>query len=122
MKLNPVEKSKRQVPDWLDNLKQKPEDQVTLYWKSFPTAGDVSTYKAFKYDTHGNVQLDYNDIMLLKKHLDHIDNLEIGKPIITPEDLLNSTDLRLESLVSIARNYAIKDDEDLTEGENEASE
>ena len=122
MELTPIEKSKRQIPDWRDNLKKEGEEQVVIIWKSFPSATEAKGYRPFKYDEKGDVVLVYNDKALILDHMDHIENLKIGKPSITPEDLVNHEDLRLEPLVTCARRYALDDGDDTTEGEKTASE
>lgn len=122
MELKSIEKSKVQVPLWKGNLQYPDSERIIVYWKSFPKAGDISRYKSFKFDSIGNTVVSYNDSLLILEHLDHIDNLKIGKEIKTPHDLLSHDDLRLESFISELRNYALSKVEELPEGEGEASE
>lgn len=122
MKLKKIEKSKTQIPEWNDNLKEPVEEQVILNWGSFPSAEQIETYKAFKYDDEGNVILSYRSGKLLRDHLDSIENLTDGdgKKIITPADLCNHKDPRFSDLIAEARNYGLKKEEPISEGESEA--
>ena len=122
MKLEALKKDKVQIPHWMGNDNEKADERIRVIWKSFPTAAQSGKYKPFKYDGSGNVTLVYDDDGLLRDHLDHIERLEIGVPIETADDILKSEDLRLATLISEMRTYALAEAGEITQGESEASE
>ncbi len=122
MELKPLEKSKIQIPDCLNNLNEKLQDQFKIHWRSFPQPVDWQKYKSFHTEDDGSVSRVYKTRELILDHVEKIENLKIGKPIETPNDLVNCEDMRLQLLFIQMVNYAFDHGEELKEGESEASE
>ena len=121
MKLNSIKKDKIFIPEFNENKKLPDSEQVKVEIKHFPTTVEANTYKKFKSDVEGGVEIKYNDSLMLLQCVGRIHNLEIGnKAIKTGEDIAKSSDLRLNELITDIRNYLLHDGSDFDEGEGKA--
>ena len=118
MKLRPITIEKKFIPDWNDNLKQAPNEQMTIHFSRIPGTSEKSTYQGFRFNNTGGMELVYNDNLLCSGFISKIENLEIGDVVIkTGADLATASHPALETLFPIIRKYLFPEDEELTAGE-----
>lgn len=120
MELKEIKIERRFVPDWNGNKKQSPDKQVVIHFSRIPGTSEKATYKSFKFGTTGDVQLSYNDNLLVSAFVERIDNLKIGEQIKDGKKLATTSHPKLEELFTEIRDYLFPDDEDISQGESEA--
>ena len=122
MDIRVIEKEKLFTPTWHNNKDQPVGKQIRVLFKSFPAAADLPTYKK-EYWKGGKLVQEYNDVGLLMTHIEKIENLTYqGEKIIKPQDLMLSGWMGFYPLIEEIRDYALKIEQEITEGESEASE
>ena len=118
MKLRAIKIDKRFIPEWNDNKKQPANEQVIIEFSRIPATSEEQNYKGIKMDSYGNMQLTYNDNMLIASFVSKVSNLEIGdEKIKTGAELATANNPLLKDLFTEIRAYLFPTDEDLTAGE-----
>jgi len=117
MKIRSIKKEKQFIPLFNGNQELDPSDQIVINIKSFPTNSQVSTYKNYKGDGSGSVELVYRDDIMLMAHVGLIRNLaDDDGPIDNGTALSRSTNLLLSDLIAEIRDYLLNTEE-LDQGE-----
>ena len=118
MKLRDITINKRFIPEWNDNKNLPATEQVIINFSRIPGTSEKSTYKGFRLNQSGMMELVYNDNLLCSSFISKIENLEIGElKIKTGADLATAAHPALGDLFIEIRNYLFPDDEELTAGE-----
>ena len=118
MKLRTVEISKRFVPEWNDNKKLPATEQVVIHFSRIPGTSEKSTYKGFRINQSGDMQLVYNDNLLCSSFVSKVDNLEINDvKIKTGAELATASHSILTDLFVEIRDYLFPENEELEAGE-----
>jgi hypothetical protein len=121
MKIRAVEKEKIFIPEWNDNQNQPIDEQIRVNLKGFPSAGDKTKYMTLSFGDKGT-NVAYAERSILRAFVKSIENLEYNdKVVMTSDDLLNSDYIGFTPLVSEIRDYIMKEQEPIPEGESEAS-
>jgi hypothetical protein len=125
MKLRSIKIEKRFIPEWNKNRELPAAEQVIIYFKRIPGTSEKSNYKSFKVNQKSDIEMIYNDQIMIAGLVDRIENLEIEtagetKKIKTGLDLANANNSLLGDLFTEIRDYLFPDAEELTEGESEA--
>jgi hypothetical protein len=125
MKLRSIKIEKRFIPEWNKNRELPAAEQVIIYFKRIPGTSEKSNYKSFKVNQKSDIEMIYNDQIMIGGLVDRIENLEIEtagetKKIKTGLDLANANNSLLGNLFTEIRDYLFPDAEELTEGESEA--
>jgi len=119
MKLRAIQIEKRFVPEWNDNKKLPATEQVVIHFSRIPGTSEKSTYKGFRINQSGGMELVYNDNLLCSSFVSKVDNLEINdKKVKTGAELATASHTALSELFVEIRNYLFPEDEELTEGES----
>lgn len=125
MILRSIKIDKKLIPEWNKNRDLPVEEQVVIYFKRIPGTSEKSNYKSFKVNQKSDIEMIYNDQVMIAGLVDKIENLEINtggdvKKIKTGIDLANANNSLLGDLFTEIRDYLFPDAEELTEGESEA--
>jgi hypothetical protein len=123
MLLRSIKIDKKFIPEWNNNKELPIEEQVVIYFKRIPGTSEKSTYKSFKYGQKNEIELVYNDQVLVAGLVDRVENLELeidGKveKIKNGIDLANANHSLLGDLFTEMRDYLFPDAEEFTEGES----
>ncbi len=117
MVLKSIQREKIYTPEFNDNKKQKPEDQIKVHITRFPSGGEIGSYRTFR--RKGDMtEIVYANIDMMVKHVGKIENLAIDDyKIDDAVKLCDYDDSRLYGLIVEVRNYLLSEGEDLSEGE-----
>jgi hypothetical protein len=127
MKLRSVTINKRFIPEWNENKSLPATEQLIINFSRIPGTSEKSTYKGFRINQSGGMELVYNDNLLCSSFVSKIENLEIGPEgaevkIKTGAELATASHPALGDLFVEIRNYLFPEDEELTAGESTASQ
>jgi len=118
MKLRAITISKKFIPEWNDNKNLPATEQLVINFSRIPGTSEKSTYKGFRINQSGGMELVYNDNLLCSSFVQKIENLEIGDDKIkTGAELATASHPALGDLFVEIRNYLFPEDEELTTGE-----
>jgi len=118
MKLRAITINKRFIPEWNGNKNLPATEQVVITFSRIPGTSEKSTYKGFRINQSGGMELVYNDNLLCSSFVAKIENLENGDmKIKTGAELATAAHPALGDLFVEIRNYLFPDDEELTAGE-----
>jgi len=118
MKLRAITINRRFTPEFNGNKKLPANEQLVINFSRIPGTSEKATYKGFRLNQSGMMELSYNDNLLCSSFVSKIENLEIGaNKIKTGADLATANHSSLDELFVEIRNYLFPDDEDFTEGE-----
>ena len=118
MKLRAVKIEKKLFPEWNDNKKQTVDEQLSIEFSRIPATSEMGNYKTYKFDSGGNIQIVYNDNLMISTFVSKVNNLEIGdSKIKTGVELATASHPKLQGLFTEIRSYLFPDDEDFTAGE-----
>ena len=122
MKLRAVEINKKFIPEFNDNKKLPVNEQLVIHFGRIPGTSEKMTYKTFKFDSSGTMQLSYNDNLMLATFVSKVENLELdnGNKIKDGKDLATASHPALEKLFTEIRDYLFPDEGEFEEGESEA--
>ena len=123
MKLRAITINKRFIPEWNDNKKLPATEQLIINFSRIPGTSEKSTYKGFRMNQSGGMELVYNDNLMCSSFVSKIENLEIGdNKIKTGAELATASHPALGDLFVEIRNYLFPEEEELTVGEQTASQ
>lgn len=123
MKLRSVTINKRFIPEWNENKSLPATEQLIINFSRIPGTSEKSTYKGFRINQSGGMELVYNDNLLCSSFVSKIENLEIGdNRIKNGAELATASHPALGELFVEIRNYLFPEDEELTAGESTASQ
>jgi len=123
MKLRAITINKRFIPEWNDNKKLPATEQLIINFSRIPGTSEKSTYKGFRMNQSGGMELVYNDNLMCSSFVSKIENLEIGdNRIKTGAELATASHPALGDLFVEIRNYLFPEEEELTAGEPTASQ
>lgn len=128
MKLRAITINKRFIPEWNDNKKLPATEQLIINFSRIPGTSEKSTYKGFRMNQNGMMELFYNDNLLCSTFVSKIENLEIISTseevtkIKTGAELATASHPALGELFVEIRNYLFPEEEELTAGEQTASQ
>ncbi len=118
MKLRAITINKRLIPEFHDNKKLPATEQLVINFSRIPGTSERSTYKGFRMNQTGGMELVYNDNLMCSSFVSKIENLEIGDmKIKTGAELATASHPALGDLFVEIRNYLFPEDEELTAGE-----
>ena len=118
MKLKSMKRSLVFIPEFSDNKKEKPENQIKVHLSGYPSGAQIGTYKRLRFKD-GATEIIYANAEIMVNHVDKIENLTIGNDIIDDAvKLCDYKDARLYDLIIEIRTHLLKESEDLTEGES----
>lgn len=118
MKLRAVKIEKKLFPDWNDNKSQTIDNQLSIEFSRIPATSEMGNYKTYKFDSGGNIQIVYNDNLMISTFVSKVKNLEIGDETIkTGVELATASHPKLQGLFTEIRSYLFPDDEEFTAGE-----
>lgn len=119
MKLRAVKIDKKFIPEFNNNKTLPVNEQIVIHFNRIPGTSEKMTYKTFKFDSTGTMQLSYNDNLMLATFVSKVENLEMddNSKIKDGKDLATASHPALEKLFTEIRDYLFPDDEDLTAGE-----
>ena len=123
MKLRAVKIEKKLFPEWNDNKKQTVDEQLSIEFSRIPATSEMGNYKTYKFDSGGNIQIVYNDNLMISTFVSKVNNLEIVSDsgdvakIKTGVELATASHPKLQGLFTEIRSYLFPDDEDFTAGE-----
>jgi hypothetical protein len=125
MELKSVKIDKRFVPQFNGNRDLPSDEQVVIYFSRIPGTSEKMNYKSFKFNQKSDMELVYNDQMLISAFVDRIDNLALNidgerKRIRKGSELAQANNSALADLFTEIRDYLFPDNEDFSEGESEA--
>jgi len=123
MKLRAITINKRFIPEWNDNKSLPATEQLIINFSRIPGTSEKSTYKGFRMNQSGGMELVYNDNLLCSSFVSKIENLEIGDSRIkNGAELATASHPALGELFVEIRNYLFPEEEELTAGEPTASQ
>jgi hypothetical protein len=123
MKLRAITISKKFIPEWNENKKLPATEQLVINFARIPGTSEKSTYKGFRINQGGGMELVYNDNLLCSTFVLKVENLDIVSPDGSSAKIKNGAELATAShpalgeLFTEIRNYLFPEDEDLTAGE-----
>jgi hypothetical protein len=125
MKIKSVKVSKLFVPEWNDNKKLPPNEQVMITFARIPGTAEKNTFMGFKADSQGSIQFVFNDTLLASSLISKIDNLIIeedgqDKRIRTGQELAQTNSSALADLFTEIRAYLFPEADENEAGESEA--
>lgn len=122
MKIKSIRKENVFVPTFNGNEDLPDEEQVTVNIKTFPTITEAQSYKSFRINDGGGVEILYpNDAVMLTRHVGSIKNIDLDDPdqkITNGSSLAKTKVLELADLVSEIRDYLLSASEAVEPGEN----
>ena len=121
MKIRSLVKEKEFIPEFDGNRDLKKEDQIIVNIKKFPNNEEIGKIKNHKFDTDGNVMINYGVSYVLKNCVGSIKGIELDEgrePVTNGSSLASSDVLELEPIISEIVQYLLKTSEVLEEKES----
>ena len=118
MKIKSVVLEKEFVPEFNGNKELPKGEQIVVEIKKHISNVQLAQYKKFVFKDGGTV-VEYDDVSIMAFHIGNLRNLEDDNGAIkTGVDLADSTNKLLYPLMVEIRQYLLKVEETLTEGES----
>jgi hypothetical protein len=123
MKIKAISIDKRFIPEWNENKKLPPAEQVVINFLRIPGTSEKGNYIDFGANAKGDFRMIYNDTSLIAAFVESIENLELKREDGQTDKIRKGSELAaanasiLSELFTEIRSYLFPTDEELDTGE-----